>query len=312
VASAADRVVLPWERVLWTGRPAWPRRLVEPRTRYYVTDFRIVVAGARVREIAAHDIRRAELRCSTAQRMLGTSTLAIESQRKEDPRLELRGIRHGPQLALVVQLLASERHIDETLLRDAAGMGAADPFRPGRSVGMLTVSLVAASAIGVATMGHPRPSESVIYPHDDALAPDGKRKSRDEIIAFMERDVMPFARRALGPLVGGPDRVTCATCHGADGETRGWEMPGVRALPQPELREAGLEKSGGDLDPQLRNAIYGYLADEDKQGTMGYMRALVMPGMARLLNRPAYDFTRSYDYNRTHAAIGCYHCHRIK
>jgi hypothetical protein len=42
------------------------------------------------------------------------------------------------------------------------------------------------------------------------------------------------------------------------------------------------------------------------------MREIVMPGMARLLRRPPYDFTRPYDYNRSHLAFGCYHCHRVK
>lgn len=320
-------MILPWERVLWTGRPAWPARLLRPRVRYYVTDFRIIVADERspldkltakgrlaeVHEIAAHDIKLVELDYSPSQRLLGTSTLVIVgSRRQADSRLELRDIRHGPQLALVVQLLASERHIDETLLRDAAGKGAADPFRPNQSVLMLALALAAASALGAVAMAHSRPRPPVRYPHDDAIAPDGKKRSQAEIAAFMEREVMPFARRTLGPLVGGADRVRCATCHGADAERRGWEMPGVKALPEPGFREAGLERFNTRLDPQIRNAIYGYLADEDKQGTMGYMRGVVMPGMASLLNRPPYDFTQSYDYNRSHAAIGCYHCHRIK
>jgi hypothetical protein len=313
VAAAGDRLVLPWERVLWSGRPAWPARLTRAQTTYYITDFRVLATGGvGAREIAAHDITRVELLTSSLQRIAGTSTLVIESRRKGDPRLELRNIRHGPQLALVLQLLASERHIDETLLRDAAGNGAADPFRPTRSVVMATLSLVAASALGAVAMGHSRPPAAVPYSHDDRLIPDGHKKDPQEIALFMEQEVMPFARRVLGPLVGGADRVTCATCHGTDAAARGWQMPGVKALPEPELREAGLEKFAGQLDAQVRNAIYGYLADEDKQGTMGYMRAVVMPEMAALLHRPAYDFTRSYEYNRTHAAIGCYHCHRTK
>jgi hypothetical protein len=42
------------------------------------------------------------------------------------------------------------------------------------------------------------------------------------------------------------------------------------------------------------------------------MREVVMPGMAQLLRRPAYDFTQPYDYNRSRHALGCYHCHRVK
>ena len=74
--------------------------------------------------------------------------------------------------------------------------------------------------------------------------------------------------------------------------TRQWQMPGVRALPEPQFRLAGMERVGFWLEPQIRNAVYGYLAEEDKQSTAGYMRAVVMPGMAKLLHRPAYDFTR--------------------
>lgn len=304
--------ILPWERVLWTGRPAWPARAFRLRAQYYVTDFRVIVEDAEgISEIAAHDIRAVDLTCSRSQKMLGTGTLVVTSRRRVDPRLTFRDIRHGPQLAIVVQLLASERHIDETLLRDAAGKGAADPFHPGRSATMLALTLSVAAALGGGVLGHSRPLSPVQFPADDAIAPEGRKRSRAEIVAFMEREVMPFARRALGPIVGDPDRVTCATCHGGDGPTRGWEMPGVKALPEPQLRHAGLEMSGRKLDPQIRNAIYGYLADEDKQGTMAYMRSVVMPGMAQLLHRPAYDFTRSYDYNRSHAAIGCYHCHRV-
>ena len=42
------------------------------------------------------------------------------------------------------------------------------------------------------------------------------------------------------------------------------------------------------------------------------MRSSVMPEMARLLGRPAYDFTQSYQDNRVRAAVGCYHCHQVE
>ena len=63
-------------------------------------------------------------------------------------------------------------------------------------------------------------------------------------------------------------------------------MPGVRALPEPVFRLAGMERAGFWLDPQLRNAVYGYLAEEDKLPTAAYMRGVVMPGMAAVLHRP--------------------------
>jgi hypothetical protein len=89
-------------------------------------------------------------------------------------------------------------------------------------------------------------------------------------------------------------------------------MPGVRALPEPALRLAGLERARSWLDPQVRNAVYGYLAEGDKQSIAAYMRQVVMPGMAKLMHRPAYDFAQSYGYNRERAAVGCYHCHLVE
>jgi hypothetical protein len=123
---------------------------------------------------------------------------------------------------------------------------------------------------------------------------------------------MPWARVALAPIKGGADRVTCATCHGAEAEQRGWKMPSVSALPLPDVLERGWEIYNSDLDAQMRNAFYGYAAGSDNQAKAAHMREFVMPGMARLLHRPAYDFTRTYDYNRARRALGCYHCHRVK
>lgn len=134
---------------------------------------------------------------------------------------------------------------------------------------------------------------------------------REEIVAFMEHEVMPFARGALGPLVGGPDRVTCATCHGDDAEAHDWRMPAVRALPDPDLQSAGMERYASLVDSQMRNAVYGYLTEDGKQHRAAYMRGEILPGMARLLGRPPYDFTQSYRYNRARGAFGCYHCHLV-
>jgi hypothetical protein len=79
----------------------------------------------------------------------------------------------------------------------------------------------------------------------------------------------------------------------------------------PVLAFRGWEQYSRGMDPQTRNAVYGYLAESDKQATATYMREVVMPGMARLLGRPPYDFTKGYDHNRTQHAFGCYHCHAI-
>ena len=63
-------------------------------------------------------------------------------------------------------------------------------------------------------------------------------------------------------------------------EARGWRMPGVAALPQPDVKDRGWELYGGDMDAQMRNAIYGYLAEPEKQTKAAYMREVVLPGMA--------------------------------
>ena len=89
-------------------------------------------------------------------------------------------------------------------------------------------------------------------------------------------------------------------------------MPAVSALPLPDVRDRGWETYTTAMDAQMRNAIYGYLAESENQAKAAYMREVVMPGMARILHRPAYDFTQSYEFNRSQGALGCYHCHRVK
>jgi hypothetical protein len=169
--------------------------------------------------------------------------------------------------------------------------------------------LIAALAV---VIGFHREPIAATYEPDDPIYPSGQKRDRGAIVRFMDTDVMPWARATFGPLKGGPDRVTCATCHGRDAELRSWRMPAVAALPEPEVRERGWEIYSAGMDAQMRNAIYGYLAEPDKQAKAAYMRETVMPGMSRLLHRPAYDFTRSYAYNRSRLAFGCYHCHRVK
>jgi hypothetical protein len=127
----------------------------------------------------------------------------------------------------------------------------------------------------------------------------------------MQREVMPWARVTLGRLKGGPDRLTCETCHGAEADTYDWAMPAVSKLPRLDLRDGGWELYNHGLDAQMRNAFYGYAADSDRQPRAAYMREVVVPGIARLLHREPYDFTRSYEYNRGRHTVGCYHCHRV-
>jgi len=199
--------------------------------------------------------------------------------------------------------------LDDAFLSSALGKHSADPFGPNRGLvfALAVLVLIVASLIRQSLPGtHP----PVIASVTGGARPVGP-SDRAAMMRLMEQDVMVFARQTLGPLKGGADRITCATCHGRDAAARDWKMPGVQALPEPEIRAAGLELYSSSVDAQIRNAIYGYLAEEDNQGKAAYMRGVVMPGMARLLGRPGYDFTQSYDYNRSRGALGCYHCHEV-
>ena len=306
------QVPLPWERLLWSSRP-WrlsPRLAGE---RYLLTDFRLVrITRHGVDEIALDevgDIHRIE---SSVDRFAGTSTIEVYSRSGGARPLVLTGVRRGAPLAALLELLAG----DPRAPREAGAVRSALAWEPNQRAfdlrqalaGFLGV-LVAIFAVAIGLHGK---TTAVTFAPDDAIAQKGEKRSAADIVHFMEAEVMPWARETLGRLKGGPDRITCATCHGAQAEARAWRMPAVSALPQPDVREGGWEIYSADLDAQLRNAIYGYLAESEHQAKAGYMREVVMPGMARLLHRPAYDFTRPYEYNRSRRALGCYHCHRVK
>ena len=303
--------LLPWERLLWSGRP-WQLARRLRGERYLLTDFRIVCASRRgVAEIAlddAGDVHRTETRL---ERLAGTSTIAVHSRAGGEP-LSLQSVRRGAQLAALIELLAG----DPQAPRDAAAVRAALDWNPRQpsfdlrsALGGFLAVLVAIFAVVIGPHGK---TVASTYADDDAIAPNGEKRDEAEIVRFMERDVMPWARQALGRLKGGADKVSCATCHGADGAARRWTMPAVSKLPQPDVRDHGWEIYSTTMDAQMRNAIYGYLAESDNQAKAAYMREVVVPGMARLLRRPAYDFTKSYEYNRSRRALGCYHCHQVQ
>jgi hypothetical protein len=310
-------IPLPWERLLWSGRPS---RLVAPlslRERYVVTDFRVVVLrGGAATELAMQDIAEVHRSESALDHFLGTSTLTLERKRTRNPEpgtrnLVLRSIRDGAQLAAVIELLAG----DPRARLEPQALAAALAWKPQPPPHYVEASAAAAAVLiavaGVAISLHGK-AIGVQYGPDDAIYPNGVKNDRATIVAFMRNDVMPWARETIGPLKGGADKIKCETCHGRDAEQRDWKMPGVAALPKPDLKERGWERYGGDMDEQMRNAIYGYAAESDKQRKATYMREVVMPGMARLLHRHAYDFTQPYEYNRQRAAFGCYHCHKVK
>lgn len=299
----------PWERLLWRGRPAWPGLA---RTRYVLTDLRLVrLDGDRLAEVALYDIGDVRLGRSRLDRWTGTSTITVESRRAGDT-LVLGGVRRGAHLAALLEVLSGEPRA--TLDMDAVDAALAWEPRQRAAGGRETLAGLAAILIAVfgVVIGLHGKTAPIVYSPEDPIHPGGQKRSRAEIAAFMQAEVMPWARETLGPIKGGPDRVTCETCHGRNPEPRGWQMPAVAALPEPEVRDSGWEQYGGAMDAQMRNAIYGYRAESEKQARAGYMRERVMPGMAALLHRPAYDFTRPYEYNRSRLAFGCYHCHRVR
>jgi hypothetical protein len=300
---------LPWERLLWRSRSLLP-----PRTHYGLTDLRLVrIARRREDELAIYDLGAVQTTRSWVDRLLSTSTLIVRARDNRRAPLVIRHIRDGAEVAAVVELLASQPH--QTLDTDA--LRCALLWHPSESAGKGRQLLAGVAALFVAltlvAIGlHGQTRAAIAYPVNDAIVPGGVKRDREQIVRFMEMTVMPWARTALAPIVGGEDRVACATCHGTSAPDHGWGMPAVSALPSPVVRQLGWELYGGEMDAQMRNAIYGYAAQSDKQSKASYMREVVMPGMAQLLHRPAYDFTRTYEYNRTHLAFGCYHCHRVQ
>jgi hypothetical protein len=276
--------------------------------RYILTDFRLVrIAGASSDEIAIDDIGDVHRSQSRIDRLCGTSTLIV-TRRGPGSAFVLRGVRRGAQLAALLEWIGSEPQpkLDAASVRAALSWEPPTGPRPRRALAGLAAALAVVFGLAFTLGGS---AASISYPPDDAIYPGGQKRDVMEIVQFMEAEVLPWARTALAPIVGGANRVTCSTCHGTGAAAREWRMPFVAALPEPDLRRLALFNP--PLDSQTRNAIYGYLADSDKQGKAAYMREVVMPGMAALLHRPPYDFTKTYNYNRTRFAFGCYHCHRI-
>jgi hypothetical protein len=312
VDDVVPEIPLAWERLLWSGRS---RTFRGRGVRYALTDFRVVrITGARADEIALQDIGEIQVSRSRLDRATGSWTLRVDSRLPGRPPLWLAGVGRGPQLAALLELLAGQTQAS----LDAASVNAALEWEPrtarpgiGEALAAMIIFVVAVAAVAVSVRGHA--AASVGYAADDPIHPNGVKRSTEAIERFMESAVMPWAREVLGPLKGGADRITCETCHGPDADRRQWAMPAVAALPRPEIRDNDWERYSGEaMDDQMRNAIYGYLADSEKQRRAAYMREVVMPGMAGLLHRPAYDFTRPYAYNRSRLAFGCYHCHRVK
>jgi hypothetical protein len=204
-------VPLPWERLLWSGRPLWRMPLVHP-VRYALTDFRLVrIAGARTAEIALHDVGEIRRLQTRLDRLLGTSTIRVDSRRPAAPPILLTGVRRAASLAALIELLSG----DPRARLDGDGVEAAlawDPRPSGggirHAVASLAVLVIAVFAVASSYRGAPA---HVGGATDDPIYANGAKRSRAAIVRFMETDVMPWARATLGPLEGGSSRVTCET-----------------------------------------------------------------------------------------------------
>ena len=304
--------LLPWERLLWCGRPFRLHARLSGE-HYLLTDFRLVRTSRRCAdEIALQDMGEIGRTESALDRFLGTSTIVVHSRHDDRPPFVVADVRRGAQLAAILELLAA----DPAALSDSHAVHMAlawEPRAPAAyreavpAIAAVVVALVAAAVFGLR-------GRTVVttYASDDAIRPGGIKRGASEIARFMEHDVMPWARATFARIKGGAGNVTCEMCHGDDAEARNWAMPAVAALPKPDLRERGWETYSRRMDAQMRNAIYGYVSESEKAAKAAYMREVVLPGMAALLHRPVYDFTRSYERNRADNALGCYHCHRVQ
>jgi hypothetical protein len=290
---------LPWERVRWNRR------------RLAVSDVRVVALrrGAVEAELALYDVKSVSVERSSFERLTGFGTVVISPSRHEQTPLRIGGVWSARRVALRLNLLITDLRgvpLEDGLvgLPMPRSWRIAPATRLQSALVAPAVLLVTLGVIAIGLSGHERP---VAYSANDPIRPNGVKRTRAQIVAFMEHEVMPFARNALGPLVGA-EKVRCETCHGEDAEAREWRMPAVQALPEPDVRRM----ANPDVDAQVRNALHGYLAEDGNQSIAARMRGVVVPGMAKLLHRPAYDFAQTYDYNRERAAFGCYHCHMVR
>jgi hypothetical protein len=245
-------VPLPWERLLWSGRPTlFLPHLHAAGERYVLTDMRIVrLAATGAGELATCDVVEVHRTQSALERLLGVSTIEIKS-RDAGPSLVLRGIRRATQLAALIDLLATDprARVNPGTVGAALAVMSWEPrLRPaGTRRSLSGIAAVALALIMVVAAVHGTDTP-IAYPMDDAIYPNGQKKSRDDIVRFMEEGVMPWARQALAPIAGGAANVTCNTCHGPHPEESDWHMPAVAALPRPSVREAGWENYGGTMD----------------------------------------------------------------
>lgn len=109
--------------------------------------------------------------------------------------------------------------------------------------------------------------------------------SKEQRLEYMTSTVMPRMKALF--VAYDPHRyarMTCATCHGADGRERGWAMPNGDLL----------------LEPSPWNTTGAAPADAPSERD-AFMARSVAPEMARLLGRPYGPSSQT--------GFGCFGCH---
>src|SRR4051812_3624834 len=191
-----------WERILWSSAPGFPSRWLRPRTTYALTDLRVVRRrrDTIVHEIALQDIAAVRLEQRWHQRLFATSTVRVQSRSPRGRSIALSGVHHGPQLALILQLLAEDEGANARLITGgdfverALSHDAPPLLRPNPVVVVVATALLAFT-LAIAGIAQRETLAPITYAADDPIAPSGHRKSAEEISAFMWRSVMPFAQR---------------------------------------------------------------------------------------------------------------------
>src|SRR5262249_61033954 len=141
-------------------------------------------------------------------RLVGTSALTVHGRRPSVRPLVLASIPSGVQLAALIELLSGDPRasIDRDAVRAALSW---DPRPPGgdlrKAVASVAAALFAVSAVAIGLHGTATP---VTHAPDDAITPNGMKRSQTEIIQFLEREVMPWARPTLGRITAGPHPAT--------------------------------------------------------------------------------------------------------
>src|SRR4029077_21238453 len=175
-------VPLSWERLLWSRRGLLP-----PWERYVLTDFRLVRLGRHeADELAIQDISDVQHCEAWIDRVLGSSTVVVHSRNHRRAPLVLPHVRHGAQLAALLDLTSAEPTVrwEQQSVRAALKWNPRTPVAGYREAALsvltmlLTVFVVAVSMHGKAA--------AVVYPSNDAIYPNGAKKDRATIVRFME------------------------------------------------------------------------------------------------------------------------------